>query len=124
MENEINVIVDRIRKDKEVIAVFLFGSYMRKKEYARDIDLCIVLDKNLDNKSMSKKRLRFLSYAHDKFDIQIFQLLPLHMRIKILKEGKVLYSKNEQKVYDLAYSTIRDFNLFEPHYNDYIEVAT
>ncbi|MBI2652452.1 nucleotidyltransferase domain-containing protein, partial [Candidatus Woesearchaeota archaeon] len=44
-QDKIKGIIDRIKKDKEVIAIILFGSYARKKEYAGDIDLCIMLDK-------------------------------------------------------------------------------
>jgi uncharacterized protein len=123
MENEITAAVDRIRKDKKVLAVLLFGSYARKQNYARDIDLCVMLDGSYSDFDMSRKRLDYLKYAKDKFDIQIFQLLPLNIRVKILKEGKLLYSKDEKRIYDVAYSTIKDYNLFEPHYKDYIEVA-
>ena len=113
-------IIEKIKKDKKVIAVLLFGSYARKKSYARDIDICIVLDKEYTNYEMSKKRLKFLASAHDKLDIQIFQQLPLYIRSKILKQSKVLYCKDMKKIYDLAYSTIREYEDFKPRYEMYI----
>jgi len=122
-QDKIKEIIDRIKKDKEVIAIILFGSYSRKKDYARDIDLCVMLDKKYSEYFMSKKRLSYLSGIPDKFDIQIFQLLPLYIRIKILKEGKILHSKNTKKIYNLAYETIKDYELFKPHYEDYIKAA-
>lgn len=71
---------------------------------------------------MAKKRLNYLSQFPNKFDIQIFQILPLYLKKKILEEGKILYSANMGRVYDIAYETIKSYNLFEPHYKDYIEV--
>ena len=69
---QIREVVDKIKKDKDVIAIFLFGSYLRKKEYSRDVDLCVVLDKkNYEAKELGKKRLDYLTSAPDYFDIQI-----------------------------------------------------
>ena len=123
MEQKIKRIVGRIKKNKEVMAVILFGSYVRSREYARDVDICVVLDKKYANYEMSKKRLEYLNFAPDKFDIQIFQLLPLNIRVKVLKEGKILYSKNLKKLYDISYQTIKDYFLFEPRYKDYIKAT-
>ena len=124
---KINETVNKIRKDKKVIAVLLFGGYARKREYARDIDLCVILDPEYSKRQgayeLTKKRLKFLTYAPDKFDIQIFQLLPLYIRIKILKEGKILYCKDMRKIYDLAYRTIKEYEDFKPRYKDYIEAV-
>lgn len=130
MENQTSIsnpiikeIVEKIRKNKEVLAILLFGSYLRTPKYARDIDICVILEKDLPAKDMSKKRLKYLSHAPGKLDIQIFQLLPLYVRSKILKESKILYSKDTKKIYEKAYETIKDYNLFEKHYLDYIQAA-
>ena len=95
-------VVNKIKEDKEVIAVLLFGSFLRNKDYARDADLCVVMSPELKDQIMAHKRLKFLSIVPDKFDIQIFQLLPLYVRIQVLKEGKILYLKDEKKIYDLT----------------------
>ena len=119
----IKKLVNNIKQDKGVIAILIFGSYEKKKEYARDIDLCIMLDKKYSDYAMTKKMLKYLRHAPDKFDIQIFQFLPLYIRINILREGRILHSKNTKKVYDIAYETIKEYRLFEPHYKRYIEVV-
>ena len=109
-----------VSNDKGIIAVLVFGSYVNNKEYSRDIDICLVLDKKYSNLDMINKRLKFLSVTPSKFDIQIFQQLPLYVRQRILKEGKILICKNEDFLYQLAYLTIKDFNLFERIYNVYL----
>ncbi len=112
--------IETLKKDKKIIAVLLFGSYARGEEY-RDIDLCIVLDKKYDNLSMSKKRLEYASIASGKIDIHIFQQLPLYIRKRILKEGKILLYKNENLLYEIAFSTIKEFDSFEKIYNMYLD---
>ena len=47
---------NRTKKDKEVLAIFRYGSYARKENY-RDIDICLVLDKEHPNLYMSKKKI-------------------------------------------------------------------
>lgn len=123
IEHKLKEIINKIRRDKEVIAIFLYGSYLRNREYARDIDLCVMVDnKGYSISSLGKKRLSYLISVPEHFDIQVFQLLPLYVRIKVLKEGKILYSRNQRMIYDIAYDTIKEYRLFEPHYLDYIEV--
>lgn len=118
---ELKKVIREIKKDKEVIAIMLFGSYARDRKYARDVDLCVVLDKNYNAKELFAKRLKYLSRAQDKFDIQIFQQLPLYVRISVLKEGKFLYLKDKRKIYNISYETLKNYNFFERYYLDYIE---
>ncbi len=125
MEQEIKKVVNKVKKNKDVLAVMLFGSYAgRKISPLSDVDLCVILNKKYSSKEMTRKRLKYLTYASNKFDIQIFQLLPLYIKIKILKEHKILYSKNTRKIYDIAYQTIKEYESFKPKYEDYIEKVT
>jgi hypothetical protein len=119
-KDELKNTIEKIKKDKDVIAIMLFGSYARNKEYARDIDLCVFLNKNYTAKEIFKKRLNYLSGLPDKFDIQIFQQLPLYVKISVLKEGKMLFCKNEDLIYELAYETLKSYIFFEKHYLNYI----
>ncbi len=108
-----------IAKDKEVVATILFGSYARS-EPNRDINLCLVLNKKLPNILMSKKRLKYSSLFPNKFDINIFQQLPLYIRKRVLKEGKVLLCKDENQLYDIAFSTLKEFDMYKKIYYNYL----
>jgi len=112
----------RLEDDKDVLAVILFGSAARGKEFS-DIDLCIVLNKQKSNLSMSEKRLKYLSIAGDRFDIQIFQQLPIYLRSKILGEGKVIFCRNEKRLYELAFSNMKEFEDFKKLYRAYLEAV-
>ena len=63
----------------------------------------------------------YLKEVPSYFDIQIFQNLPLYIRVRILKEGKILLCKDENKLYELALLTVKDFEQFKPLYKSYIE---
>lgn len=120
MLRELRKVVEKVRKDEDALAVIAFGSYARNEEYT-DIDICIVLKpKKFEHLMLSKKRLEYLS-AFPNIDIQIYQQLPLYIRARILKEGKILHCKNQDLMYDLAFSTVREYELFKPIYKSYLE---
>lgn len=118
----IQKLLQKARKDEEVLAVILFGSYARgEASPLSDVDVCLVLhSKTVDRLRMAQKGLDYLAeFPH--LDIQIFQLLPLAIQKRVLKEGKVLYSRNDEALYDIAYSTVKAFKDFRYKYYDYLE---
>lgn len=119
IEKIVGELLKRIKKDKEVIAVIVFGSFLTQKNY-NDIDVCLVLDKIYSKSSMFDKRLKYLGISKKEVDIQIFQQLPLYLRIEILKHGKVIFCKDTKKLYEIALATIKEFESFKAKYKDYI----
>ncbi|MFX0069312.1 MAG: nucleotidyltransferase domain-containing protein [Candidatus Hodarchaeota archaeon] len=99
------------KQDENVIAMFLYGSYLSEKVF-RDIDIALVLNDGLSNKEMSNIRVKYLSEVPDIFDIEIFQLLPLHMRTEVLK-GRILFCKDMDRLFDIAVRAIREGELFK-----------
>ena len=93
----------RARQDKEVLAVFLYGSTARQEQGKdSDVDICLALvsNHNLSKKIfLSRKRLDYLKEFS--FDIQIFQQLPLYIRHRVLKEAKILFIRDEELLYDV-----------------------
>lgn len=112
-------LINYVKKDKEILAVIIFGSFVRKEKYS-DIDICLVLKNKLPPLLMSKKKLKYL-VEFPEFDIQIFQQLPIYIRINVLKEGKVIFCKNEDLLYDIAINTMKEFDDFKPIYKKYLE---
>ena len=115
----LDMLTRKAKKDKDILAVILFGSYARN-EIFRDIDACLVL-KN-DKADIGEKRLEYLSSFPD-LDIQVFQGLPLYIKARILKEGKIIFCKDRNKLYDIAIKTIKDFTYYEPIYREYLEAV-
>lgn len=118
MKNGLEKLVERAKKDEDVLAVMLFGSYTKQGfRPSSDIDICLILKpKRFSNLFMSKKKLEYLALVPNKYDIQIFQQLPVFIRARVLKEGKLLLNKNYDEMFKVARDAIREFDLFKKHY--------
>ncbi len=108
------------RKDKEVLAVVLFGSFAREEKKPSDVDVCLVLARKQKPIEMSKIRLKYLS-GFPSLDIQIFQQLPLYVRTRVFGEGRVVFCKNIDLLYDVAANTAREFEDYKHIYEGYLE---
>ena len=76
-----------------------------------DIDLCIGYTGN--KKQQSDYRQNLLKELPSRFDVQMFDMLPLYVRKNVLR-GKEVYVRDKRKVYDTAMRTIKDYELFRP----------
>jgi uncharacterized protein len=113
--------LDGARRDPAVLAVILFGSHARgEASAASDIDLCLVLaSDSISNLEMSRVRLAYL--AEGTGDMVIFQQLPLHVKSRVLKEGRVLFVRDEDALYGVAIRAARAFEGFRHRYRAYLD---
>lgn len=115
----IDRLIARATEDPNVLAVLVFGSVARGEQSpASDIDVCLVLRPEV-SEGMTEKRLEYL--AQSDLDIHIFQQIPLPIRRRVLKEGCVLLSKDDDALYRLAYRTAQAFEDFKPIYEGYLD---
>ena len=114
-------VLDRARRDPAVLAVILFGSHARgDASAASDLDLCLVLAAgSVPKREMSRARLDYM--AESGSSIAIFQQLPLHVKTRVLKEGRVLFVRDEDALYEVAISAARAFEGFRHHYRAYLD---
>jgi predicted nucleotidyltransferase len=114
-------VLDRARRDPDVLAVILFGSHARgEASAASDVDLCLVLAAaTITHLAMSRTRLAYL--AEGAGDLVIFQQLPLHLRSRVLKEGRVLFVKEEDALYGVAIRAARAFEGFRHLHRAYLD---
>ena len=100
--------------------IILYGSAARGDAISgSDIDLCIYYNVG-EKEDLSRFRLDILSRLKGSvFDIQMFQQLPLYVRIEVLK-GRIIYAKEQSFLYDIALNTIKEFESFKPRFHDYI----
>lgn len=110
--SKINDIIIELKKDPNVLAVYLFGSYAlnNSKPYS-DIDICIFL------KDYSKS-LTYYGFAGKYVDISVFNNLPLTVKYKVFKEGKSLYVSDGLELKNILRVTLRDY-LDNKHRFDY-----
>lgn len=109
--------------DMNVLAVILFGSVARGESNSSlsDVDICIMLiPKKYNHIELSHVKLKYSSLTD--FDINIFQQIPLYIKHRVLKEGRILYCKDEKLLYSTALRTAKDFEDFRHIYRSYLEV--
>ncbi len=109
LTTELKEIVNKISKNKNVQAVYLFGSYARGEESPNsDVDLCIIGDLSKEEKT----KIFFL--GNEKTDISFFSGLPIIIQIKIFSEGKLLFVKNEDEIQKIAWQTLHNYREILP----------
>ncbi len=110
-----------VRQDPQILAVLLFGSAARGQQSPRsDLDICLILTPQLkpyDPQMLAQKRLEYLTCD---LDLKIFQQLPLYVRRRVIKEGQLLYVRDEPALYELAHRTAQAFEDFKHFYYDYL----
>lgn len=106
---EIKEIAKKLSKIKNVKAVFLFGSYaLGKGNCNSDIDLCIFGNLN------KKEKEEVLKYYSDKFDISIFNELPIWIKTRVFRDGKSIFNKDENSIRRIAFKTMHEWEDFKP----------
>ncbi len=112
--------VSKIRElaENKLEWVILYGSYSTGEQREdSDIDLCVYMEAGKDERF--RARMNIQASLGDRFDVQMFQDLPVYVRMEILK-GKLLFCRDMSQLNDIVYSTIKDYNLFEPSYKLYL----
>jgi len=108
---EIQKVIKELSKFKCVSCIFLFGSQANGKA-RKDSDTDIaVLTKDCSEKDIARIR----GYSSEKVDISIFSKLPLIIQFRVLKEGKILFCKDEKQLYDTkvyVFKRYLDFSIF------------
>ena len=111
--------IKNIEGFEKVKFIVLYGSAAeRRMKKDSDIDLCIYYDGSPEE--ASRFRFKVLSELFDDiYDVQIFQQLPLYVRVEVFK-GRVIYCKDKRFLYEEAIETIKDFEEFKHRFYDYI----
>ena len=97
----------RVKKDFEpllddVLGILLYGSLAAGVDSERsDIDISIVAPVIDDKIGFSR---RILSSVRDaRYDVRVFELMPLYLRAEVIEGGEVIYTKNIFKLYEYFY---------------------
>ena len=97
----------RVKKDFEpllddVLGILLYGSLAAGDDSERsDIDISIVAP-TIDDKIGFSRRI--LSNVRDaRYDVRMFELMPLYLKAEVMEKGEVIYTKNIFKLYEYFY---------------------
>ena len=117
-DNVIKEIRDIIEKDSVVLFAYLHGSFLENSSY-HDIDVAIYLkeEKGITPLVMQEKEFKLSSmleqrYRNTRFDVRILNLAPISFKYQVIKNGLLLFTKDEEKLTNFEMATI-------PHYLDF-----
>jgi hypothetical protein len=85
-------------KDR-VLAVLIFGSKAIEGEEGRDTDICIVAPEGFDIKEV----FRQVDVAGKKYDVWLFEELPLYMKMEVIERHEVVFCRNILELYEYFY---------------------
>ncbi len=90
-------------EEKDILGILLYGSYSTSKNTNRsDIDICIVAP-NEDFHQLISFLLQNINVNVNKYDIRLFNELPLYIKIHVIEDGILIYSSNELDLYEYFY---------------------
>ena len=82
------------------MAILLYGSAARGESTERsDIDICVVAP-DADHNKLYREILKL---SRGKYDIRIFEKMPLFLKIEVIKNHKIIYAKNVYDLYEYFY---------------------
>lgn len=82
-------IVEQLKKIPYVETVLQFGSSLAQADF-RDIDICIMTTRSLS----MKEEINLRKDIPEKYDINFYDGLPLHIKKQVLTTGKILFTRN------------------------------
>ena len=114
IEYRLKELIEKARHDPDVLAIFMFGSYIERKTDYRDIDLAFLIRDESDEVSVLSK---YDDFDNDpKFDISCLNSLGTILRKEVLEGGIILLSKDKNALYDFAEETMREYSDFQKLY--------
>lgn len=114
---ELKNVVREIEKVRDVLAVYVFGSYVNGKMHGlSDVDVCIVGDVSYGNKTDI-----LLGNFSEIFHISFFGNLPIWIQARVFREGECLFVRNEKLLNVVKLVTLSKYLDFKPVIDDIIE---
>jgi len=105
MKEDLEKILAELKSHPKVVAVYLFGSYVRGEATPlSDIDIAVIL-KDIDPQTEGE----IGSLYSDKIDLVLFHRLPIYIQFEVLKEGKELFVADEEYLTEVRFRVIRDY---------------
>ncbi len=82
-------IVKYLKKIPYVETVIQFGSSLERADF-RDIDLCLITTRQIS----MREEINLRKDIPEKYDLNFYQDLPLHIKKQVLTTGKILFTRN------------------------------
>jgi len=125
--DRIPLLIEQIRKDSDVVALFAFGSLATGNlKPLSDLDFGILVSSIIGNQKRFDKHLDLIGIFNevlqtDEVDLVMMNDAPMRFSHNIIKSGKLLYCSNKTELADFTEKTIKlylDFRYFKDAFDD------
>lgn len=111
-----------LQKDTNILFAYLYGSYATQTALPdSDIDIAVYLKEGDMHYYLKKDEELLGSIPNDKIDIRILNTMPLLLKFRVIKEGKVIFSQDEQKRVDFEIDVMDRYFELKPYIDEYEE---
>jgi len=116
-------IKELLQKDTDILFAYLYGSYATQTTLPdSDIDIAVYLKEENMDYYLKKDEELLGSIPNDNIDIRILNTMPLLLKFRVIKEGKIIFSQDEQKRVDFEYDVMERYFELKPYIDEYEEV--
>lgn len=121
-----NNLANTLQENRAIIFAYIHGSFLTEDAF-RDIDIAVYFDEQtaLDKARQTRHEIalemeleKMFKYP---FDIRIVNIAPLSFRYNVLKNGRLLFSKDEDLSANFAARTMSDYMDFLPYRKRYLK---
>jgi len=125
----IKILKECLEEDGDILFAYLYGSSVFHPDlYGKDIGIAVYL-KTSDIKSYVRKEeelttLLILKLHTDQIDLRILNVLPLIIQHRILKDGVLIFSRDDLGRVDFETEVMVRYFEIKPYLNEYIQILT
>jgi len=117
VESTVREFVDEVMRIDGVLAVYVFGSYVKNRMHGMsDVDVCVI-----GNVSAEDKMEILMGKFPEILDISFFEDLSIWMRFRIFREGRCLAVADNIKLNMVKVVTLGEYLDFKPVIDDIVE---
>lgn len=105
---------------KEIISTYLYGSFL-KTGFFEDVDIGLLLENDFKPPNLYEAKIagEFERRLKLNFDVRILNDRPVRFLFSILKNSKLIYSKDERKRIEFESRVMREYLDIKPHHKLY-----
>ena len=121
-----NIFKEIFLQNEEIIAAYLYGSFLYSENY-EDVDIGLLIHNKFKPDVMYEAQLagkleQIFKDTYNAFktvDVRILNRKPLRFLFSMLKNSKIIYSKNDLERVKFETKIIKEYLDFKPHHEMY-----
>lgn len=118
--NQQGELADRIKKlvgyNQNILAVLAFGSQVEGRAHAfSDVDICLVMPR-ASEKTRRETLLKISGTLPEKYDVKVFEDLPLMLKGEVIKNNNALFIRNENELHGYLWNEKKIYDDYQHQY--------